>query len=50
MPPSDAVDTLRDISGHAPRAGVGEADGEGESLRKEGCSRTSWLVVAAMII
>ena len=36
MEPVEAVDTQRDISGQAPIAGVGEADGEGDLRRNEG--------------
>jgi hypothetical protein len=41
--PVDPVDTQRDNSGHAPIAGVGEPEGvgDGESRRKDGCSRSS---------
>ena len=40
----DAVETHRDSSGHAPIAGVGEVEGEGDSRRKDGCCRSSCLV------
>jgi hypothetical protein len=42
----EAVETQRESSGHAPIAGVGDVDGEGESRRKEGCSRISSCVDA----
>jgi hypothetical protein len=42
--PVEAVDTQRESSGHAPMAGVGDVDGEGDSRRKEGCSWSSWPV------
>jgi hypothetical protein len=35
----EAVETQRESSGHAPIAGVGDVEGEGDSRRKEGCSR-----------
>jgi hypothetical protein len=40
---AEAVDTERESSGQAPIAGVGEVDGDGdgESRRKEGCSRNT---------
>jgi hypothetical protein len=34
----DAVDRQRDSSGHAPRAGVGDVSGDGDSQRKDGGS------------
>lgn len=43
----EAVETQRESSGHAPRAGGGDADGEGESRWREGCSWDS--CVLAMI-
>ena len=38
---ADASDTHLDSSGHAPIAGVGDAEGDGEDRRKEGCCRWS---------
>lgn len=40
----EAVDTHRDSSGQAPRAGVGRVSGDGESLR--GGGRLRWLSLA----
>jgi hypothetical protein len=34
---AEPVETQRDSSGQAAMAGVGDVDGEGESLRNEGC-------------
>jgi hypothetical protein len=45
--PVEAVETQRESSGHAPIAGVGDVEGDGDSLRKEGCALSSG--VAAMI-
>ena len=42
--PLEAVDTLRESSGQAPIAGVGDVEGEGEDRRKEGCSVTCSVV------
>ena len=46
---AEPVDTHRVSSGQAPTGGVGdnEGEGDGESRRNEGCSRSS--CVAAMI-
>jgi hypothetical protein len=46
--PVEAVETQRESSGQAPIAGVGEVEGEGDSRRKEGCSRRSCVV--AMVV
>jgi hypothetical protein len=43
----EAVETQRDSSGQASIAGVGDVEGDGDSLRKDGCSLSS--AVAAMI-
>lgn len=40
----EPAETERDIAGQAPNAGVGDVDGEGESRRKEGCSRSFGVV------
>ncbi len=39
--PVEPVDTQRESSGQAPIAGLGDIEGEGESLRKDGCSCSS---------
>lgn len=44
----EAVETHRESSGHALIAGVGEVEGDGESLRKDGCSLSSCVV--AMVV
>jgi hypothetical protein len=44
MEPVEAVETQRESSGHAPIAGVGDVEGDGDSLRKEGCSLSSGIV------
>jgi hypothetical protein len=44
MEPVEAVETQRESSGHAPIAGVGDVEGDGDSLRKEGCSLNSDIV------
>lgn len=36
--PVEVVETQRKSSGHAPIAGVGDVEGDGDSRRKEGCS------------
>lgn len=41
MEPVEAVETQRESSGQAPIAGVGDVEGDGDSLRKEGCARSS---------
>ncbi len=38
----------RSSSGHAPMAGVGESDGDGDSRLKEGCFRSSG--VSAIVV
>ena len=43
------METQRESSGHAVRAGVGDVDGDGESLRNDGCSRNCGSDVVAMI-
>lgn len=40
----EPVDTHRESSGQDPMAGVGEVEGDGDSRRKEGCSRSSCVV------
>jgi hypothetical protein len=45
----EPVETQRDSSGQEPMAGVGEVDGDGESLRNEGCERSSGSGVVSMI-
>jgi len=47
MDPVEVVDTQRESSGHAPMAGVGDVEGDGDSLRKDGCALSSG--VATMI-
>lgn len=44
----EVVDTQRDSSGQAPRAGVGDREGDGDSRLNEGCSLSSGVV--AMIV
>ncbi len=39
----------RSSSGHAPIAGVGESDGEGDSRLKEGCFRSSGVSAMMMV-
>ena len=48
----DAVDTDRSNGGHAPRAGVGDADGDGEAEAVPGASdesRTCNAGISAML-
>lgn len=40
----EAVETQRESSGHAPIAGVGDVEGDGDSLRKDGCALSSGVV------
>ena len=42
--PVEAVETQRESSGHAPIAGVGDVEGDGDSLRKDGCALSSGVV------
>jgi hypothetical protein len=42
--PVEAVETQRDSSGHAPIPGVGDVEGDGDSLRKDGCALSSGVV------
>lgn len=42
--PVEAVETQRESSGHAPIAGVGDVEGEGDSLRKDGCALSAGVV------
>jgi len=44
MEPVEAVETQRESSGHAPIAGVGDVEGDGDTLRKHGCSLSSGVV------
>jgi hypothetical protein len=44
MEPVEAVETQRESSGHAPIAGVGDVEGDGDSLRKDGCALSSGVV------
>jgi len=48
MEPVEVVETQRESSGHAPIAGVGDVDGDGDSLLKEGCSLSSGVVAMAV--
>jgi hypothetical protein len=48
MEPVEAVERQRESSGQAPIAGVGDVDGDGDSLRNDGCSRSS--CVAAIFV
>ena len=41
MEPVEAVETHLESSGQAPIAGVGEVEGDGDSLRKDGCALSS---------
>jgi hypothetical protein len=38
MEPVEAVEMQRESSGKDPIAGVGDVDGDGDSLRNDGCS------------
>lgn len=42
--PVEAVETQRESSGHAPIAGVGDVEGDGDSLRKDGCALSPGVV------
>jgi hypothetical protein len=42
--PVEAVETQRESSGHAPIAGVGDVEGDGDSLRKDGCALSAGVV------
>jgi len=44
MEPVEAVETQRESSRHAPIAGVGGVEGDGDSLRTDGCSLSSGIV------
>ncbi|EHL03418.1 hypothetical protein M7I_0641 [Glarea lozoyensis 74030] len=46
---AEPVETQRESSGQAVMAGVGDVDGEGESLRNEGCEWRTGSGVVAMI-
>lgn len=46
--PAEPIETLRESSGQALIAGVGDVDGDGDSLRKEGFARRGCVV--AMIV
>ena len=41
MEPVEAVEMQRESSGQAPIAGVGDVEGDGDSLRNDGCSLSS---------
>lgn len=48
--PDEPIETLRESSGQAPIAGVGDVDGDGDSLRKEGFARSGCVVAIVVYI
>jgi hypothetical protein len=48
--PVEAVDTQRESSGHAAIAGVGDVEGDGDSLRKDGCGLSPGVVAIIAIV